>query len=90
MGASGLLELRKPILYGERDSRIGGQFGRRCGKISVNVRVEVPLTYRNAFLWGCANHVKDLDHEVMLQFRTNTGDTEHDHINHENQGRETQ
>ena len=63
---TGLLELRKPILYTERDSRAGGQFGRRFGKISANVRVEVPLTYRNAFLWGCANHVKNLDHEVML------------------------
>ena len=63
---TGLLELRKPILYSERDSRTGGQFGRRFGRISANVRAEVPLTYRNAFLWGCANHVRNLDHEVML------------------------
>lgn len=63
---SGLLELRDPILYSDRDTRVGGQFGRRFGKIGSNTRTEVPVVYRNAFLWGCANHVRDLDHEVML------------------------
>ena len=61
-----LLEDRKPVLYSDRDARKGGHFGQRFAKIGTNVRTDVPLIYRNAFLWGCANHVKNLDHEVML------------------------
>jgi hypothetical protein len=61
-----LLDNRRPILYSDRDARIGGQFGRRFAKMTPNTQTVVPLTYRNAFLWGCANHVKHLDHEVML------------------------
>jgi hypothetical protein len=63
---SGLLENRKPILYSERDARLGGQFGRRLKNSAANVVVRIPKIYRGAFLWGCANAVNDLDHEVML------------------------
>ena len=63
---TGLLEGRGPILYSDRDVRVGGQFGRRFSKINPNIKTDVPLTYRNAFLWGCANHVRNLDYEVMV------------------------
>lgn len=63
---SGLLENRKPILYSERDARTGGQFGRKLKSAAVDVLVTVPKIYRGAFLWGCANALKGLDHEQML------------------------
>ena len=61
-----LAEQRREILYSERDCRVGGQFGRRLSKLSEDKREKIPTVYRKAFLWGCANFLTKLDHEMIV------------------------
>ena len=61
-----LAEQRREILYSERDRRVGGQFGRRLSKMSEDKRETIPVVYRKAFLWGCANFLTTFDHEMIV------------------------
>jgi hypothetical protein len=61
-----LAEQRREILYSERDCRVGGQFGRRLSKLSEDKRETIPTVYRKAFLWGCANFLTPLNHEMIV------------------------
>lgn len=59
-------EQHREIVYSERDCRVGGQFGRRLRKLEEDKRETIPAVYRKAFLWGCANFLTPLDHEMIV------------------------
>jgi len=59
-------EQRQEISYSQRDCRVGGQFGRRLRKLADDKRETIPTISRKAFLWGCANFLTRLDHEMIV------------------------